>query len=79
MLDDGLAPAGDAAGGGRLRARVPLRNERRVALGWLGDGGSARGDAHEAMNFAGVRRLPVVFVLDNNGFAYSTPAYSSTP
>ena len=50
-----------------------LRNERRVALGWLGDGGSARGDAHEAMNFAGVRRLPVVFVIDNNEFAYSTP------
>jgi TPP-dependent pyruvate/acetoin dehydrogenase alpha subunit len=46
-----------------------------VALGWLGDGGSARGDAHEAMNLAGVRRLPMVFVLDNNGFAYSTPAH----
>src|SRR3954468_5114713 len=52
-----------------------VRNEPRVALGWLGDGGSARGDAHEAMNLAGVRRLPVVFVLDNNGFAYSTPAH----
>jgi len=52
-----------------------VRNERRVALGWFGDGGSARGDAHEAMNFAGVRRLPVVFVLDNNGFAYSTPSH----
>ena len=52
-----------------------VRNEPRVALGWLGDGGSARGDAHEAMNLAGVRRLPVVFVIDNNGFAYSTPAH----
>jgi pyruvate dehydrogenase E1 component alpha subunit len=52
-----------------------VRNERRVALGWFGDGGSARGDAHEAMNLAGVRRLPVVFVLDNNGFAYSTPSH----
>ncbi len=52
-----------------------VRREPRVALGWLGDGGSARGDAHEAMNLAGVRRLPVVFVLDNNGFAYSTPAH----
>ena len=52
-----------------------VRNEPRVALGWFGDGGSARGDAHEAMNFAGVRRLPMVFVLDNNGFAYSTPAH----
>jgi pyruvate dehydrogenase E1 component alpha subunit len=52
-----------------------VRDERRVALGWFGDGGSARGDAHEAMNLAGVRRLPVVFVLDNNGFAYSTPSH----
>ena len=52
-----------------------VRNEPRVALGWFGDGGSARGDAHEAMNLAGVRRLPVVFVLDNNGFAYSTPSH----
>jgi len=50
-----------------------LRGEARVAVGWLGDGGSARGDAHEAMNFAGVRRLPVVFVIDNTQFAYSTP------
>src|SRR4051812_6637138 len=50
-----------------------LRGEPRVALGWCGDGGAARGDAHEAMNFAGVRRLPIVFVIDNNQFAYSTP------
>src|SRR3954471_7737248 len=52
-----------------------MRNEPRVALGWLGDGGAARGDAHEAMNFAGVRRLPVVFVIDNNQWAYSTPTH----
>ena len=52
-----------------------LRSEPRVALGWSGDGGAARGDSHEAMNFAGVRRLPVVFVVDNNQFAYSTPNY----
>ena len=46
-----------------------------MALGWLGDGSSAHGTAHESMNFAGVRRLPVVFVIDNNQFAYSTPTY----
>jgi pyruvate dehydrogenase E1 component alpha subunit len=50
-----------------------LRGEPRVALGWCGDGASSRGDAHETMNFAGVRRLPLVFVIDNNQFAYSTP------
>jgi len=51
-----------------------IRNERRVSVCWYGDGAAARGDAHEAMNFAGVRRLPMVFVCDNNQFAYSTPS-----
>ncbi len=50
-----------------------IRNERRVSVCWYGDGAAARGDAHEAMNFAGVRRLPMVFVCDNNQYAYSTP------
>ncbi len=51
-----------------------IRGEERVALGWMGDGSSARGDVHEVMNLAGVRRLPIVFLVDDNGFAYSTPA-----
>ena len=50
-----------------------IRGEPRVSVGWFGDGSSARGDAHEAMNFAGVRNLPVVFVCNNNHYAYSTP------
>jgi len=50
-----------------------MRGQPQVALGWFGDGSSARGDVHEVMNFAGVRRLPLVFFCDNNGFAYSTP------
>ena len=52
-----------------------IRGERRVAVGWFGEGASARGDCHEAMNFAGVHRLPVVFVCDNNQWAYSTPTH----
>ncbi len=40
-----------------------IREERRVAVGWFGEGASARGDCHEAMNLAGVRKLPVVDVL----------------
>jgi TPP-dependent pyruvate/acetoin dehydrogenase alpha subunit len=52
-----------------------IREEARVAVGWFGEGASARGDAHEGMNLAGVRRLPVVFVCDNNQWAYSTPAH----
>src|SRR5437868_582795 len=52
-----------------------IREERRVAVAWCGEGAAARGDAHEGMNFAGVRRLPVVFVIDNNQWAYSTPSH----
>jgi len=50
-----------------------ISGERRVSVGWFGDGSAARGDTHESMNFAGVRQLPVVFVCDNNQWAYSTP------
>jgi TPP-dependent pyruvate/acetoin dehydrogenase alpha subunit len=52
-----------------------IREENRVAVGWFGEGSAARGDAHEAMNLAGVRRLPMVFVCDNNQWAYSTPTH----
>jgi TPP-dependent pyruvate/acetoin dehydrogenase alpha subunit len=50
-----------------------LRGERRCALTWVGDGATSRGDFHEAMNWAGVQQLPVIFVLENNQYAYSTP------
>ncbi len=52
-----------------------IREEKRVAVTWFGEGASARGDTHEGMNFAGVRQLPVVFICDNNQWAYSTPSH----
>jgi pyruvate dehydrogenase E1 component alpha subunit len=52
-----------------------IREEKRVAVAWYGEGASARGDTHEGMNFAGVRNLPVVFICDNNQWAYSTPTH----
>jgi TPP-dependent pyruvate/acetoin dehydrogenase alpha subunit len=52
---------------------MKARGERRVALTFFGEGSTANGQWHEAMNLAGIHRLPVVFVLENNGFAYSTP------
>jgi TPP-dependent pyruvate/acetoin dehydrogenase alpha subunit len=52
-----------------------IRDEKRVAVAWFGEGASARGDTHEGMNFAGVRRLPIVFICDNNQWAYSTPTH----
>ena len=50
-----------------------MRGEPRCALTWCGDGATSRGDFHEALNWAGVHRLPIVFVLENNQYAYSTP------
>ncbi|MGI8429557.1 MAG: thiamine pyrophosphate-dependent dehydrogenase E1 component subunit alpha [Solirubrobacteraceae bacterium] len=50
-----------------------LRGEQRCAITWFGDGSSSRGDCHEAMNWAGVQQLPIIFVLENNQWAYSTP------
>ena len=52
-----------------------IRDEARVAVGWFGEGASARGDTHESMTFAGTRKLPMVFVCDNNQWAYSTPTH----
>ena len=56
-----------------LALAFQMRREPRVAMTWFGDGSTANGVWHEAMNVAGLRRLPVVFVLENNQFAYSTP------
>src|ERR1700744_1073707 len=50
-----------------------LRGEARCALTWFGEGSSSRGAVHEALTWAGGQRLPVVFVLENNQYAYSTP------
>jgi pyruvate dehydrogenase E1 component alpha subunit len=50
-----------------------IRRESRVAFAGTGDGGTSRGDFHEAMNFAAVRKLPVVYFCTNNQYAYSTP------
>jgi len=50
-----------------------LRGEAKCAITWFGDGSTSRGDFHEAMNWAAVQKLPVIFVLENNQFAYSTP------
>ena len=52
-----------------------LRGEPRVVIANTGDGGTSRGDFHEAMNFASVRKLPVVYFCNNNQYAYSTPLH----
>jgi len=50
-----------------------LRKEARVAVCMFGDGATSKGDVYEAMNFAGVHKLPVVFVATNNQWAISVP------
>jgi pyruvate dehydrogenase E1 component alpha subunit len=52
---------------------LKLRKEPRVAVCLLGDGATSKGDVYEAMNFAGVHKLPVVFVVNNNQWAISVP------
>ncbi len=66
-----------------LGASIPLcagvalaskqRGESRVALAYIGDGGSNTGDFHEGLNFAAALRLPLVLIVEDNGYAYSTP------
>lgn len=55
-----------------------LRKEPRVAVCIFGDGATSRGDVYEAMNFAGLRQLPVVFVVNNNQWAISMPRQRQT-
>ncbi|MBI5756865.1 MAG: thiamine pyrophosphate-dependent dehydrogenase E1 component subunit alpha [Nitrospirae bacterium] len=50
-----------------------IRGEKRVVTACTGDGGTSRGDFHEAMNMASVWKVPVVFFCNNNQYAYSTP------
>jgi 2-oxoisovalerate dehydrogenase E1 component alpha subunit len=50
-----------------------MLGDNTVVLVYFGDGGSSQGEAHEAMNFAGIHRLPVVFICENNGYAISVP------
>ncbi len=56
-----------------LALSFKMRREPRVAMTYFGEGSTANGQWHEAMNFAGIHCLPVVFVLENNRYAYSTP------
>jgi 2-oxoisovalerate dehydrogenase E1 component len=50
-----------------------LSNEQKVSLAFTGDGGTSEGDFHEALNVAAVWDLPVIFVIENNGYGLSTP------
>ncbi len=50
-----------------------LKKQQKVSLAFIGDGGTSEGDFHEALNVAAVWGLPVIFAIENNGYALSTP------
>lgn len=50
-----------------------LKKEEKIALAFSGDGGTSEGDFHEALNVAAVWGLPVIFLIENNGYGLSTP------
>ena len=50
-----------------------LKKQSRVALAFIGDGATSEGDFHEALNLAAVWKLPVIFLIENNGYGLSTP------
>lgn len=50
-----------------------LKQEKKVSLAFTGDGGTSEGDFHEALNVAAVWNLPVIFIIENNGYGLSTP------
>jgi pyruvate dehydrogenase E1 component alpha subunit/2-oxoisovalerate dehydrogenase E1 component alpha subunit len=55
-----------------------LRNQPRVGLVYVGDGATSTGAFHEGINFAAVQRCPLVVIVENNGYAYSTPTTKQT-
>src|SRR3569832_590872 len=55
-----------------------LRKQNRVGLVYVGDGATSTGAFHEGINFAAVQRCPLVVVVENNGYAYSTPTRKQT-
>ncbi|MCL6452018.1 MAG: pyruvate dehydrogenase (acetyl-transferring) E1 component subunit alpha [Alicyclobacillus sp.] len=55
-----------------------LRDEKRIAITYTGDGGTSQGDFYEGINFAGAFQVPAVFVVQNNQFAISVPVELQT-
>jgi pyruvate dehydrogenase E1 component alpha subunit/2-oxoisovalerate dehydrogenase E1 component alpha subunit len=55
-----------------------MKGRKTVALTWIGDGGTSTGAFHEGFNFACVQRAPIVVIVENNKYAYSTPTAKQT-
>jgi TPP-dependent pyruvate/acetoin dehydrogenase alpha subunit len=55
-----------------------MRKQDRVGLVYIGDGATSTGAFHEGINFAAVQKCPLVVIVENNGYAYSTPTWKQT-
>lgn len=66
-----LGPQLSLAGGVALANK--LKGEKKVSLAFTGEGGTSQGEFHEALNVAAVWKLPVIFLVENNGYGLSTP------
>lgn len=62
-----------------LALAAQLRDEKRVAAAFVGEGATREGDFHEALNLASVWKLPVLFIVENNGYGLSTPTSEAVP
>lgn len=67
-----LGPQNGVADGIALATK--LKTEKKITVVFNGDGGTSQGDFHEAVNVAAVWSLPVIFVIENNGYGLSTPS-----
>lgn len=66
-----LGPQLSLAGGTALASK--LSNAHKVSVAFTGEGGTSEGEFHEALNTAAVWKLPVIFIIENNGYGLSTP------
>src|SRR5690606_32038379 len=66
-----LGPQMSVADGAALAYK--LNGDKKVALTFCGDGGTSQGEFHEALNVAAVWDLPIIFIIENNGYGLSTP------
>ncbi len=58
---------------------IRLKREPGIVVTWFGEGSTSEGDFHEGLNFAGIHRLPVVFICENNHWAISVPSHRQMP
>lgn len=59
--------------GNGIALAAKLKKENKVTVAFTGDGGTSEGDFHEALNVAAVWELPIIFIIENNGYGLSTP------